>query len=85
MNEGMWKDGQMFFKVGENYGKDPEQTFQVDGLKTPLKPYQAYAVYWMLIHEQTTVGPKGDFLCDMRVSLPPTCPILYGQRMTSTA
>ncbi|KAJ9191014.1 hypothetical protein DTO164E3_9049 [Paecilomyces variotii] len=40
------------------------QTVLVDGLKTPLKPYQAYAVYWMLVHEQTTVGPRGGFLCD---------------------
>lgn len=64
MGEAMMKNCQTFFKVSGKYGEDPNETFPVEGLKSALKPYQAYAVYWMLVRGQTTNGLRGGFLCN---------------------
>jgi hypothetical protein len=42
--------------------RDPEYPIRLNGLRQPLKPHQAFAVYWMLARERTDC--HGGFLCD---------------------
>ncbi|RHZ45234.1 uncharacterized protein CDV56_103757 [Aspergillus thermomutatus] len=56
-----WKACQRFYKITGDYGEKATELIEIPGLSRPLKPHQAFAVYWMLTTERTQ---NGGYLAD---------------------
>lgn len=61
MHPGTWQKFCLFFKR-KSTATSVDDKIQIPGLRRPLFPHQAYAVFWMLMTENTSAG--GGFLAD---------------------